>query len=108
MRRPRDRRFGKTPTHEVTIPHPFYMGKFEVTQEQYQQAMGANPSKFKGANLPVEMVSWEDAQEFCKRASATRSAALRLPSEAEWEYACRAGTCTLFHTGDASTWFRNR
>jgi formylglycine-generating enzyme required for sulfatase activity len=90
------------PAHEVTIGKPFYMGKFEVTQEQYQQVMGANPSRFKGAKLPVEMVSWDDAREFCNRASAKCGLTLRLPSEAEWEYACRAGTRTNYHSGDTA------
>jgi formylglycine-generating enzyme required for sulfatase activity len=92
----------ESPEHEVTIGKPFYMGKFEVTQEQYQQVMGANPSRFKGAKLPVERVSWGDAKEFCKRASAQCGLTLRLPSEAEWEYACRAGTRTNYHSGDTA------
>jgi len=57
------------PAHEVTLTQPFYMGKFEVTQEQYEQVMGVNPSQFKGRDLPVEEVSWDEAQEFCKKAS---------------------------------------
>jgi formylglycine-generating enzyme required for sulfatase activity len=91
------------PAHEVTIRKPFYLGKFEATQEQYQQVMGANPSFLKSANLPVEEVSWDDAKEFCKRASAKCGLTLRLPSEAEWEYACRAGTRSRFHSGDADS-----
>ena len=88
------------PAHEVTLTQPFYMGKFEVTQEQYQQVMGTNPSQFKGRDLPVEMVSWDDAQGFCKKASEKTGLTVRLPTEAEWEHACRAGTRTVYYTGD--------
>jgi formylglycine-generating enzyme required for sulfatase activity len=89
------------PQHEVTISRPFYMGVFEVTQEQYEQVMGVNPSGFKGAKNPVENVSWDDAVEFCKKLSARTGKKVVLPTEAQWEYACRAGTTTAFHTGDA-------
>jgi len=89
------------PAHNVTISRPFYMGKYEVTQEQHQQVMGKSPSWFKGRpDLPVEMVSWEDARDFCSNASAKTGLVLRLPSEAEWEFACRAGTVTDYHSGD--------
>jgi formylglycine-generating enzyme required for sulfatase activity len=88
------------PAHEVTLTKPFYLGRFEVTQEQYQQIMGTNPSAFKGRDLPVEQVSWDDAQEFCKKASEKTGQTVRLPSEAEWEHACRAGTRTTYCTGD--------
>jgi formylglycine-generating enzyme required for sulfatase activity len=87
--------------HEVTLTQPFYMGKFEVTQEQYQQVMGNNPSRFQGRDLPVGQVSWDDAQEFCKKASEKTGQTVRLPTEAEWEHACRAGTNTTYCTGDA-------
>jgi formylglycine-generating enzyme required for sulfatase activity len=89
------------PAHEVTLTKPYYLGKFEVTQGQYQQVMGVNPSDFKGQNLPVENVSWDDAQEFCKKASGKTGHAIRLPTDAEWEHACRAGTKTTYYTGDA-------
>jgi len=89
------------PAHNVTLPTPFYMGKYEVTQEQYQQVMGKNPSQFKGrADLPVEYVSWDDAQAFCRQIEELTGERLRLPSEAEWEYACRAGTSTMYYSGD--------
>jgi formylglycine-generating enzyme required for sulfatase activity len=86
--------------HEVTISKPFYMGVTEVTQAQYEAVMGTNPSDFKGATNPVEIVSWNDAAEFCKKLSEKTRQAVRLPTEAEWEYACRAGTQTAFSFGD--------
>jgi formylglycine-generating enzyme required for sulfatase activity len=89
------------PQHEVTISKPFYMGVFEVTQEQYEQVMGVNPSWFKGSKNPVETVLWDEAVEFCKKLSARTGKKVTLPTEAQWEYACRAGTTTAFHTGDA-------
>ena len=79
------------PAYEVTLTKPFYIGKYHVTQEQYQQVMGNNPSGFKGKDSPVEMVSWDDAQEFCKQVSEEQKLTVRLPSEAEWDYACRFG-----------------
>jgi formylglycine-generating enzyme required for sulfatase activity len=99
------------PAHEVTLSTPYYIGRCEVTQEQYQQVMGNNPSYFKGRDLPVEQVSWEDAQEFCKKTSEKTGWVVRLPTEAEWEHACRAGTKTTYCTGDAeadldrATWY---
>jgi formylglycine-generating enzyme required for sulfatase activity/serine/threonine protein kinase len=91
--------------HQVTLTRPFYLGVYEVTQEQYERVMGQNPSHFKGARNPVEKVSWEDAVEFCKKLSALpeeRAAGrvYRLPTEAEWEYACRAGSTTKYSFGD--------
>lgn len=88
--------------HTVNVPS-FFMGKFEVTQEQYQQVMGKNPSYFKGAKRPVEQVSWNNAVAFCKKLSQKTGRAYRLPSEAEWEYAARAGTTTPFHFGGTVT-----
>jgi len=91
------------PVHTVRLTKPFWMAKTEVTQAQYEQVMGSNPSRFKGADLPVESVSWNDAMEFCRKLTALERQAGRLPegfeytlpTEAQWEYACRAGT-----TGD--------
>ena len=88
------------PQHEVTISRPFYMGVFEVTQEQYEQVMGTNPSFFKGPANPVESVSWDNAMEFCEKLSEKTGKKVTLPTEAQWEYACRAGSTTAFHTGD--------
>jgi formylglycine-generating enzyme required for sulfatase activity/tRNA A-37 threonylcarbamoyl transferase component Bud32 len=86
--------------HKVTLTQGFYMGVHLVTQEQWQEIMGANPSFFKGGkNLPVEEVSWDDCQEFIKKLRKQESKPYRLPTEAEWEYACRAGTTTPFHLG---------
>ena len=93
-------RFDHEVQHEVTISKPFYMGVTEVTQAQYEAVMGTNPSHFKGATKPVEPVSWNDAAEFCKKLSEKTRQAVRLPTEAEWEYACRAGTQTAFSFGD--------
>ena len=93
---------GESPQHQVNVP-AFAMGKFAVTQEQYQQIMGKNPARFKGAKRPVERVSWNDAVEFCSKLSQKTGRKYRLPSEAEWEYACRAGTTTPFHFGETIT-----
>jgi formylglycine-generating enzyme required for sulfatase activity len=91
--------------HEVTLTRPYYLGVYEVTQEQYEKVMGTNPSGFKGPRHPVETVSWEDAQEFIAKLnalSAEQSAGreYRLPTEAEWEYACRAGEETAYSFGE--------
>ena len=83
--------------HRVTITKAFYLSETEVTQEVWQKVMGANPSGFKGASNPVELVSWNDCQSFC------RSSGLRLASESEWEYACRAGTTTAYSFGAGIT-----
>jgi formylglycine-generating enzyme required for sulfatase activity len=88
------------PQHRVKITQPFYMGAMEVTQAQWKAVMGTNPSNFQGDNLPVEQVSWDDCQEFLKKLSAKEGKTYRLPTEAEWEYACRAGTTTPFNTGE--------
>jgi eukaryotic-like serine/threonine-protein kinase len=92
----------ESPQHRVSI-QPFFMGKFAVTQAQYEAIMGNNPSYFRGANKPVENMSWDDAVEFCKKISKKTGRNYRLPSEAEWEYACRAGTTTPFYFGETIT-----
>jgi len=90
------------PQHTVNVTS-FFMGKYEVTQEQWQAVMGNNPSHFKGAKLPVENVTWNDAVQFCQKLSQKTGKNYRLPSEAEWEYACRAGTTTPFYFGETIT-----
>ncbi len=95
-----DRLFDEGPQHEVAITKSFHMGATEVTQEQYEAVMGTNPSDFKGAKNPVDWVSWDDAAEFCRRLSHSTGKTVRLPTEAEWEYACRAGSTTAFCFGD--------
>jgi formylglycine-generating enzyme required for sulfatase activity len=86
--------------HEVTISKPFCLGVTEVTQAQYRAVTGNNPSRFEGDDLPVERVNWHDAMEFCEKLSEKTGNNVRLPTEAEWEYACRAGTTTPFSTGE--------
>ncbi|MCL2805461.1 MAG: SUMF1/EgtB/PvdO family nonheme iron enzyme [Treponema sp.] len=113
---------------QVTV-NSFYMGKYQVTQKEYQEVMGTNPSHFKGDNLPVETVSWFNAVEYCNKLSQREGLTpaytvngenvtwninangYRLPTEAEWEYACRAGTTTAYNTGanisDSTGWYRD-
>jgi formylglycine-generating enzyme required for sulfatase activity len=116
------------PVHRVTIGKAFYMGRYEVTQEQWREVMGGDPprfkgddfflhflyflldfmegdlSRFKGDNLPVERVSWDDVQEFIRKLNEKEGTdKYRLPSEAEWEYACRAGTATRYSFGDSKS-----
>lgn len=90
----------ETPLHRVEISKPFYVGVYEVTQEQYEAVMGENPSHFSGGRRPVESVSWHDAKEFCRRLSEKEGVKYRLPTEAEWEYAARAGTSMRYYWGN--------
>jgi formylglycine-generating enzyme required for sulfatase activity len=95
-----------SPAHPVILTKGFYLGKYEVTQEEYEKVIGDNPSKFKGAKLPVEQISWNDAVEFCEalnKKERTRGWEFALPTEAQWEYACRAGTTTVYSWGDTIT-----
>nr|WP_281256990.1 bifunctional serine/threonine-protein kinase/formylglycine-generating enzyme family protein [Calothrix elsteri] len=92
----------ESPQHQVTVPS-FFMGKYQVTQAQYQAVMRNNPSNVKGEKRPVEQVSWSDAVKFCQKISRKIRKTYRLPSEAEWEYACRAGTTTPFYFGETIT-----
>lgn len=93
-------RYADEVQHQVTITRPFYMQTTPVTQAQWQAVMGDNPSFFKGDNLPVESVSWNDTQEFIRVLNRSGEGTYRLSTEAEWEYSCRAGTSTPFGIGD--------
>ena len=96
-----DRGSSEGPRHLVKITNGFWMGKHEVTQAQWQAVMGSNPSWFKDSDNPVENVSWNDCQNFLQKLSSRTGKTFRLPTEAEWEYACRAGTETAFHYGSS-------
>jgi formylglycine-generating enzyme required for sulfatase activity len=85
---------------EVMLSKGYFMGIHPVTQAQWKKVMGENPSRFQGDTLPVEQVSWHECIEFCKKMNLIDGKRYRLPSEAEWEYACRAGTNTPFHFGE--------
>lgn len=98
----KERNPNEGPQHPMTVK-PFFMGKFTVTQEQYQAVMGINPSSFEGDKRPVEQVSWNDAVSFCQKLSLMTSKSYRLPTEAEWEYAARATTTTPFYFGETIT-----
>ena len=89
--------------HEVTLTKSFYLGKYEVTQDQWEAVTGNSPSQIKGKMLPVTGVSWEDCQEFIEKLNTKTTGGYRLPTEAEWEYACRAGTTTAYSFGDSIT-----
>jgi len=86
--------------HRATLTKPFYLGTTEVTQRQWKAVMGTEPSFCIGDDLPVETVTWKQAAEFCRKLSLKEGVTYRLPSEAEWEYSCRAGTTTPFYTGE--------
>ena len=95
-----DRHRRDTFEHEVALSRPFRLGVTEVTQAQYRRITGQNPSVFKGDDRPVDNVSWEDASRFCQLLSAKIGKTVRLPTEAEWEYACRAGTTARYYFGE--------
>ena len=103
----------ETPQHRVTLSQPFYLGKYEVTQAEWVAVMGNYPSKFKGRSNPVDTVSWNDAQSFISRLNAKEGKKYRLPTEAEWEYAARAGTKSTYSFGDDAgqlgqyAWYEN-
>ncbi|ABG49919.1 serine/threonine protein kinase [Trichodesmium erythraeum IMS101] len=92
----------ESPQHYVDVPE-FLMGKYAVTQAQWKAVMGNNPARFQGANRPVEQVSWSDATEFCRKLSQITGKQYSLPSESQWEYACRARTTTPFYFGETIT-----
>ena len=109
-----NRHSNEGPRHRVRITQGFYLGATEVTQGQWQAIMGNNPSRFSGSNnLPVESVFWHDAVNFCRRLGDREGKQYRLPTEAEWEYACRAGTNTTYSFGNNSNdldryaWYNN-
>lgn len=111
---PTDRTAMETPSHKVCIDKPFYIGETEVTQKQWEDVMGNNPSKIKAYNKPVDRVSWDDAQEFIRRLNEKDGGSyFRLPSEAEWEYAARAGSDDDYSFGNDEkslaqyAWFGN-
>ncbi|MGA2258348.1 MAG: formylglycine-generating enzyme family protein [Thermoguttaceae bacterium] len=94
------------PVHKVSITKPFHLGKYEVTQEQWEAVMGDNPSHFKGASNPVEGISWRDCQAFLIKLDAKTGGQwgkFVLPTQAQWEYACRAGSTTKYCFGDDET-----
>jgi uncharacterized protein (TIGR02996 family) len=115
----KDRQDGESPRHEVEITSAFYLGVYQVTQEQYEKVMGINPSQFTSSgsrsdrvadldtrSFPVDSVSWEQAVAFCQKLSTLgkeKGRVYRLPTEAEWEYACRAGTSAAYFFGDFFT-----
>jgi formylglycine-generating enzyme required for sulfatase activity len=96
------RSYTESPQHQVNVPS-FFIGKYPLTQAQYQAIMGNNPAYFNGNNRPVECVSWDDGVAFCQKLSQKTGKNYKLPSEAQWEYACRAGTTTPFYFGESIT-----
>ena len=93
-------RYDDETQHKVTLTKGFWMLETEVTQKQWKAVMGNNPSSFKGDDLPVECVSWNDCQEFCKKCTQL-GLSVQLPTESQWEYACRAGSTTAYFWGNA-------
>ncbi|WP_231585655.1 formylglycine-generating enzyme family protein [Methanosarcina sp. WWM596] len=103
--REKRRKLWESPVHRVSIKKPFYLGRYPVTQEQWSKVMGYNPSDFRGEKYPIETVSWEEAQAFIRKLNAVenigeKSPVYRLSTEAEWEYAARAGTTGSYFFGD--------
>jgi len=99
-------RYSNETQHKVTLTKPFYLGKFTITQEQWKLLMRKSPGGWslpKGDHLPITYLSWVDCQEFIKKLNASTKGGYRLPTEAEWEYACRAGTKTMYSFGDEIT-----
>jgi len=102
-------RAGNETQHKVSLTHGFYLGKYELSQAQWEKVMESDPSRFKGTDRPVENVSWNDAVAFCKKLTemekkvgrVPKGMAYQLPTEAQWEYACRAGTTTKYSWGDS-------
>ena len=91
----------ETPVHEAIISKTFFVSKFLITQEQYEAVTGENPAKFRyEKNLPIENITWFDAKEFCRKLSEITGKPLRLPSETEWEYFCRAGSTADYFFGE--------
>jgi len=90
----------EAPRRKVRITRPFYLGRFEVTQRQYTLIMGRNPSSFRGEALAMDQITYPRAVELCEELSRRTGVHVVLPTEAQWEYACRAGTTTRFYTGD--------
>ena len=86
--------------HKVTLTQPFYIGRLEITQAQYQRVMNDNPSPAKADELPVHGVTWQNAQDFCDKLGKQIARDVQLPTEAQWEYACRAGTTTAYYNGN--------
>jgi len=113
VRRWSDADMSEKSAEEVLIPRPFYLGKYEVTQEQYEAVLESNPSGFKGPARPADRISFADAQTFCVAILAEDRIRLRLPSDSEWEYACRAGSRSSYHTGEDAValakagWFKD-
>lgn len=111
---PTDNTIGEMPSHRVCIEKPFYLGETEVMQKQWENVMGSNPSKVKAEDRPVDRVSWNDAQDFIQKLNAKDGGKhFRLPTEAEWEYAARAGSDSDYSYGNDSkslaqyAWFGN-